>query len=42
MFGRIHPGRVFDFETTLDGKVEAYKAMNERRAIKSLIRMTPV
>jgi threonine dehydrogenase-like Zn-dependent dehydrogenase len=38
--GRINPGRVFDFETTLDGIVEAYDAMNERRAIKSLIRMT--
>jgi threonine dehydrogenase-like Zn-dependent dehydrogenase len=38
--GRINPGRVFDFETTLDGIVEAYQAMNERRAIKSLIRMT--
>jgi len=38
--GRINPGRVFDFETTLDGIVEAYRAMNERRAIKSLIRMT--
>ena len=37
--GRINPGRVFDFETTLDGIVEAYQAMNERRAIKSLIRM---
>jgi threonine dehydrogenase-like Zn-dependent dehydrogenase len=38
--GRINPGRVFDFETTLDGIVEAYQAMNDRRAIKSLIRMT--
>jgi threonine dehydrogenase-like Zn-dependent dehydrogenase len=38
--GRINPGRVFDFETTLEGIVEAYEAMNERRAIKSLIRMT--
>jgi threonine dehydrogenase-like Zn-dependent dehydrogenase len=38
--GRINPGRVFDFETTLDGVVEAYEAMNERRAVKSLIRMT--
>ena len=38
--GRINPGRVFDFETTLEHIVEAYQAMNERRAIKSLIRMT--
>jgi threonine dehydrogenase-like Zn-dependent dehydrogenase len=39
--GRINPGRVFDFETTLDGIVAAYEGMNERRAIKSLIRMMP-
>ncbi len=37
--GRIHPGRVFDFDTTLDGIADAYAAMSERRAIKSLIRM---
>lgn len=37
--GRINPGRVFDFETSLDGIVDAYQAMDERRAIKSLIRM---
>ena len=37
--GRIHPGRVFDFETTLDGIIEAYRAMDERRAIKSLLRI---
>jgi threonine dehydrogenase-like Zn-dependent dehydrogenase len=36
---RIHPERVFDFETDLDGIAEAYAAMDERRAIKSLIRM---
>src|SRR5947199_51117 len=34
---RIHPGRVFDFETNLDGIAEAYAAMDERRAIKSLV-----
>ena len=33
------PGRVFDFETNLDGVAEAYAAMDERRAIKSLVRM---
>jgi threonine dehydrogenase-like Zn-dependent dehydrogenase len=38
--GRINPGRVFDFETKLDGVTEAYAAMDERRAIKSLIRMS--
>jgi threonine dehydrogenase-like Zn-dependent dehydrogenase len=37
--GRINPGRVFDFDTTLDGIVEAYRAMDERRAIKSLLRI---
>ena len=37
--GRIDPGRVFDFETDLDGVAEAYAAMDERRAIKSLIRI---
>jgi threonine dehydrogenase-like Zn-dependent dehydrogenase len=36
--GTINPGRVFDFETNLDGIDEAYKAMDERRAIKSLVR----
>jgi threonine dehydrogenase-like Zn-dependent dehydrogenase len=36
---RINPGQVFDFETNLDGIVAAYKAMDERRAIKSLIRI---
>lgn len=35
--GRINPGRVFDFETDLDGIGEAYAAMDERRAIKSLV-----
>jgi hypothetical protein len=34
------PAEFFDFETTLDGIVEACQAMNERRAIKSQIRMT--
>jgi threonine dehydrogenase-like Zn-dependent dehydrogenase len=37
--GRIHPGRVLDFETDLDGVAEAYAAMDERRAIKSLLRV---
>jgi threonine dehydrogenase-like Zn-dependent dehydrogenase len=34
---RIDPSRVFDFETDLDGVAEAYAAMDERRAIKSLL-----
>jgi threonine dehydrogenase-like Zn-dependent dehydrogenase len=37
--GTISPGRVFDYETDLDHVADAYRAMNERRAIKSLIRM---
>lgn len=37
--GRIEPGRVFDFETELDGVAEAYAAMDDRRAIKSLLRV---
>lgn len=37
--GRINPGRVLDFETDLDGVAEAYAAMDERRAIKSLLRV---
>jgi threonine dehydrogenase-like Zn-dependent dehydrogenase len=37
--GRINPGRVFDFETDLEGIAEAYAAMDERRAIKSLVRI---
>ena len=37
--GRINPGRVFDFETDLDHVVDGYAAMDERRAIKSLVRV---
>jgi len=37
--GRINPGRVFDYETNLEGGAEAYAAMDERRAIKSLLRV---
>ena len=37
--GAINPGRVFDFETDLDHIVEGYDAMDERRAIKSLVRV---
>ena len=40
--GRIHPGRVFDCETDLDGVAEASAAMEERRAIKSLVRVGTV
>jgi threonine dehydrogenase-like Zn-dependent dehydrogenase len=37
--GRINPGLVFDYETDLDHIAEAYRAMDERRAIKSLVRV---
>jgi threonine dehydrogenase-like Zn-dependent dehydrogenase len=40
--GRVDPGRVLDFETDLDGVAEAYAAMDERRAIKSLVRVGTV
>jgi threonine dehydrogenase-like Zn-dependent dehydrogenase len=40
--GRVNPGRVFDFETGLDGVAESYAAMDERRAIKSLLRVAAV
>ena len=39
---RIHPGLVFDLESTLDGVAEAYAAMDGRRAIKSLLRIGTV
>lgn len=37
--GAINPGRVFDCATTLEGIAEAFQAMDERRAIKSLVRV---
>ena len=37
--GRINPGRVFDFETDLDHIADGYAAMDERRAVKSLVRI---
>ena len=40
--GRINPGRVFDYETDLDGVGDAYAAMDERRAIKSLLQVSTV
>jgi len=39
---RIDPGKVFDFATDLDGVGEAYAAMDERRAIKALLRVGSV
>ena len=37
--GVINPGRVFDYETDLDHIADGYRAMDERRAIKSLVRV---
>jgi threonine dehydrogenase-like Zn-dependent dehydrogenase len=34
----IDPGRVFDLELPLDQAAEGYQAMDERRAIKALLR----
>ena len=36
--GRIEPGLVFDLELPLDDVAEAYAAMDERRAVKVLLR----
>jgi threonine dehydrogenase-like Zn-dependent dehydrogenase len=35
--GKIHPGRVFDLTLPLDQVAEGYRAMDERRAIKTLL-----
>jgi threonine dehydrogenase-like Zn-dependent dehydrogenase len=40
--GRIDPGQVLDYETDLEGIADAYAAMDERRAIKSLVRVGSV
>jgi len=37
--GKMNPGRVFDYTTDLEHIKEAYDAMNERRAIKSLLQI---
>ncbi len=36
--GRINPGKVFDLELPLNQVAEGYRAMDERRAIKALLR----
>jgi alcohol dehydrogenase len=38
--GEINPGKVFDLTTDLDGIAEAYAAMDERRAIKALVKVS--
>jgi threonine dehydrogenase-like Zn-dependent dehydrogenase len=35
---RIDPGKVFDLELPLDEAAEAYAAMDQRRAVKVLLR----
>jgi len=40
--GKLDPGRVFDYETDLESIGDAYAAMDERRAIKSLVRVGAV
>ena len=35
---QINPGQVFDLELPLDRAAEGYRAMDERRAIKTLLR----
>ena len=37
--GRIQPGKVFDLELPIAEVAEGYKAMDERRAIKTLLRV---
>jgi threonine dehydrogenase-like Zn-dependent dehydrogenase len=37
--GSINPGKVFDYETDLEHVADAYLAMDDRRAIKSLLRV---
>jgi threonine dehydrogenase-like Zn-dependent dehydrogenase len=36
--GNINPGKVFDLTLPLNEVAEAYRAMDERRAIKALLR----
>jgi threonine dehydrogenase-like Zn-dependent dehydrogenase len=36
--GEIHPGKVFDLTIPLESVAEGYRAMDERRAIKTLLR----
>jgi hypothetical protein len=36
--GRIEPGRVFDRVVSLDGVPDGYRAMNEREALKVMVK----
>jgi threonine dehydrogenase-like Zn-dependent dehydrogenase len=40
--GAINPGRIFDFETDLEHVVDGYRAMDERRAVKAMVRVGAV
>ena len=40
--GDINPGRVFTYATTLDNINEAYQKMDQRQAIKSLLKISEV
>ena len=40
--GRFNPGRIFDFRTDLEHIKDAYDAMDQRRAIKSLIEVSEI
>lgn len=40
--GDITPGEVFDFTTTLENISEAYEAMDQRRAIKALVKVSDI
>jgi len=37
--GKINPGKVFDLSIPLSEVAEGYRAMDERRAIKTLLRV---
>ncbi len=37
--GSLNPGKVFDLELPLEQAAEGYRAMDERRAIKTLLRV---
>jgi alcohol dehydrogenase len=40
--GRINPGEVFDFKSDLDHIQDAYQVMDQRKAIKSLIKVRDI
>lgn len=39
--GTIHPGRVFDRTVALEDVAEGYRLMNEREALKVIVRPDP-